>query len=101
MPSFASPFTGNINRKMTDIELMQALRMDIASELEAIFLYDSHLHATDNPMAREVLKNIRDEEKAHIGELVTLLCQLNPDESQHFMKGQREVENLGLGNLII
>ena len=42
MPSFPNPFAGNVDRKMTNTELMQALRIDIAGELEAIFLYDAH-----------------------------------------------------------
>ena len=37
MPSFPNPFAGNVDRKMTNTELMQALRIDIAGELEAIF----------------------------------------------------------------
>ena len=50
MPSFANPFAGNVDRKMTNEELMQALRLDIAGELEAIYLYESHYLATDNPV---------------------------------------------------
>ena len=33
MPSFANPFQGNVDRKLTNAELMQALRLDIAGEL--------------------------------------------------------------------
>lgn len=49
MPNFANPFQGNVDRKLTNAELMQALRLDIAGELEAIFLYDAHYLATDDP----------------------------------------------------
>ena len=38
---------------------MQALRLDIAGELEAIFLYEAHYLATDDPVARMVLAVIR------------------------------------------
>ena len=31
MPNFANPFQGNVNRKMTNAELMQAIRLDIAA----------------------------------------------------------------------
>ena len=51
MPNFANPFQGNVDRKLTNAELMQALRLDIAGELEAIFLYDAHYLATDDPVA--------------------------------------------------
>lgn len=39
MPNFANPFQGNVNRKLTKEELIQAVRLDIAGELEAIYLY--------------------------------------------------------------
>ena len=38
MPNFANPFQGNVDRKLSNAELMQALRLDITGELEAIFL---------------------------------------------------------------
>ena len=31
MPSFPNPFAGNVDRKMTNAELMQALRIDIGA----------------------------------------------------------------------
>lgn len=94
MPSFANPFAGNVDRKMNEAELMQALRLDIAGELEAIYLYDSHAQATDDPRAKAVLEDIRDEEKIHMGELVTLMRALDPKEAAQFLKGQHEVEEL-------
>jgi len=94
MPTFADPFLGNINRKMTDQELAQALRIDIAGELEAIFLYDSHANATDNPVAKAVLRDIRDEEKTHMGELITLMRYLDKNEYELFADGEKEVKEL-------
>jgi rubrerythrin len=94
MPSFANPFTANVERKMTKDELMQALRLDIAGELEAIYLYDAHVQATDDPKAKAVLSDIRDEEKIHMGELITLMRHLDPKEAKQFLKGQKEVEEL-------
>ena len=82
MPSFANPFQGNVDRKLTNAELMQALRLDIAGELEAIFLYDAHYLATDDPVAKAVLADIRDEEKVHMGELITLMRHLDPREAE-------------------
>ena len=100
MPSFANPFAGNVDRKMTNEELMQALRLDIAGELEAIYLYESHYLATDDPLAKAVLSDIRDEEKAHMGELVTLMRYLDPKETELFLEGEGEVmeelEELGI-----
>lgn len=92
MPSFANPFVGNVDRKMTNAELMQALRLDIAGELEAIYLYESHYLATDDPAAKAVLADIRDEEKAHMGELITLMRHLDPAETAFFLDGEGEVQ---------
>lgn len=91
MPNFANPFQGNVNRKLSNAELMQALRLDIAGELEAIFLYDAHYLATDDPLAKAVLADIRDEEKAHVGELITLMRHLDPREAELFLDGENEV----------
>lgn len=100
MPSFANPFAGNVPRKITKSELIQAIRLDIAGELEAIFLYDAHVLATDDAVAKTVLSDIRDEEKAHVGELMALLRHLDPAEAEHFASGEGEVkemlEQLGL-----
>ena len=46
------------------------------------------------------MADIRDEEKAHVGELMTLLRHLDPAEADHFAAGEAEVkemlEELGL-----
>lgn len=94
MPNFANPFQGTVPRKMTNAELMNALRLDIAGELEAIFLYDAHVQATDDPAARAVLGDIRDEEKAHVGELITLMRHLDPQEAEAFFEGENEVHEM-------
>ncbi len=94
MPNFANPFQGNVDRKLSNAELMQAIRLDIAGELEAIYLYESHYLATDDPAAKAVLSDIRDEEKAHVGELITLMRYLDPKETDFFLSGQSEVKEM-------
>lgn len=96
MPSFVNPFAGNIKRKITKEELIQAIRLDIAGELEAIYLYDAHVLATDDEVVKKVLGDIRDEEKAHIGELMALLRYLDPKEAEHFAEGENEVKEMML-----
>lgn len=91
MPSFANPFSGNIDKRMSKQELLQALRIDIASELEAIYLYDAHAHATDDPVAKKVLMDIRDEEVEHVGELMTLMRYLDPSVADLLKEGEGEV----------
>lgn len=94
MPSFANPFQGNVQRKMTKKELVQAVRLDIAGELEAIYIYDAHVQATDDERAIKVISDIRDEERTHVGELMTLLRILDPEEMAHFTSGENEVNEM-------
>lgn len=94
MPAFANPFQGNVERKMTKEELIQAIRLDIAGELEAIYVYDAHVQATDDEVAKAVISDIRDEEKAHVGELMTLLQTLDPKEAAFFASGASEVKEM-------
>ena len=93
MPEFANPYQGNV-KKMTDAELAQAIRLDIASELEAMFLYDAHSMATDNPLAKAVLADIRDEEMQHMGELLELLKHLDPKQAELLENGGEEVKEM-------
>lgn len=99
MPAFANPFQGNVERKLTKEELIQAIRLDIAGELEAIYLYDAHVQAIDDESAKRVIADIRDEEKAHVGELMTLLRTLDPQEAVFFASGETEVREMleGIG----
>lgn len=94
MPNFANPFQGNVNRKISKEELIQAIRLDIAGELEAIYVYDAHVQATDDPVAKAVISDIRDEEKTHVGELMTLLRHLDPNETTRFLAGEAEVKEM-------
>lgn len=100
MPNMPNPFGMKIPEKITKQELINAIRQDIVGELEAIFLYDAHAQATDDPRAKKILEDIRDEEREHVGELMTLLNILDPNEAQLFSNGQEEVkemmEELGL-----
>ena len=94
MPHFPDPFAANVPRKLSKEELIQAIRLDIAGEIEAIYVYDAHVQATDDPVAKKIIADIRDEEKAHVGELMSLLRILDPDETKHFEEGQREVQEM-------
>lgn len=94
MPAFPNPFSGNIDRKITKAELLQAIRIDMASELEAIYLYEAHALATDDPLVKKVLRDIRDEEKAHVGELTALMRYLDPDMTEHLLSGENEVKEM-------
>jgi len=93
MPEFGSPFSGlAADRKLTDEELVRAIRFMIAAEYEAIQLYMQLAESTDNALAIEVLKDIADEERVHAGEFLRLLHELAPDEEKFYAEGAAEVE---------
>ena len=94
MPAFTNPFSGNVDKKMNKDELTQAIRLDIASELEAIFIYDAHIQATDDQLGKKVLADIRDEEKVHVGELLTLLKHLDSTLAAKLTSGESEVAKM-------
>jgi rubrerythrin len=93
MPVFGSPFSGSASdRKLTDEELIRAIRFMVAAEYEATQLYMQLAESTDNKLAAEVLKDIADEERVHAGEFLRLLHELAPDEEKFYAKGAEEVE---------
>lgn len=65
-------------RKLTDTELAQAIRLDLEAELDAFNLYQSHIDATDNELAKKVLAHIRNEEREHAALFWALLRVLDP-----------------------
>ncbi len=93
MPDFGSPFSGLTNdRKLTDAELVRAIRFMVAAEYEATQLYMQLAESTDNKLAIDVLKEIADEERVHAGEFLKLLYTLAPDEEKFYANGAKEVE---------
>ena len=93
MPAFGSPFSGLAHdRKLTDAELIRAIRFMVAAEYEATQLYMQLAESTDNKLAKEVLKDIADEELVHAGEFLRLLHELAPDEKKLYAHGAKEVE---------
>jgi rubrerythrin len=95
MPEFASPFSGLAHdRKLTHEELVRAIRYMVAAEYEAVQLYMQLAESIDNELAKEVLKDIADEERVHAGEFLRLLKQLAPDEERFYQEGYEEVEEM-------
>ena len=93
MPDFGHPFSGMAkDRKLTESELVRAIRFMVAAEYEAIQLYMQLAESTDNKLAIAVLKDIADEEKVHAGEFLRLLKELDPEEEEFYKEGAEEVE---------
>lgn len=95
MPEFVNPFSGQVpDRKLTKQELIRAIRLNVAAEHEAIHLYMAHAGATDDPLAKEVLIDIANEEREHVGEFNRLLEILTGDEAKWLAEGREEVDEM-------
>lgn len=92
MALLGDPFIANLPRPLSDNELIQALRVDIAGELEAIIGYEAHVMATSNEKVKKVLTHIANEERRHVGELQQLLFMLSPVEQEYIQKGIQAVQ---------
>jgi rubrerythrin len=98
MPDFVDPFLGNVpQRTMNRQELIRAIRLNLAAEQEAVYLYTAHADATDHPLARKILLDIADEEREHIGEFEELLEILTGTEYAKIAEGQEEVREMAAG----
>jgi rubrerythrin len=95
MPEFGNPFSGMASdRKLTDSELIRAVRFMVSAEYEAVQLYMQLAESTDNKLAKDVLADIADEERVHAGEFLRLLHELAPDEQKLYDKGIEEVQEI-------
>lgn len=95
MPDFGAPFSGLANeRKLTNEELVRAIRFMVAAEFEAVQMYMQLAESTDNKFAMAVLKDIADEERVHAGEFLKLLHYLAPEEAKLYKKGAKEVDGI-------
>ncbi|MGB7538944.1 MAG: ferritin family protein [Anaerolineales bacterium] len=93
MPGFGSPFSGLANdRKLKNEELISAMRFMVAAEYEATQMYMQLADSIDNKLAKEVLKDVADEERVHAGEFLRVLYELAPDEKKFYAEGAEEVE---------
>ncbi len=95
MAEFVNPFSGVVSgQKLTDSELLRALRLTLAAEEEAVHLYESIADATDNKLAKAVLHDIANEERVHAGEFQRLINILAPEEEKFLAEGAEEVNEM-------
>ncbi len=91
MPEFATPFSSKkSDRKLTNEELIRAVRFSIASEYEAIQLYEELAESIDNEDAKKLLYEIAGDEKVHVGNFSYLLKLLSPDDERSLIEGKNE-----------
>lgn len=95
MPEFANPFSGNkCDKILSKNELVRAVRFSIASEFEAIQLYEQLHDSIENEEAKKLLIEISGDEKEHVGNLLRLLKILSPEEENYYKEGWREAADV-------
>ena len=95
MPKFCNPFSLLKNdRKLTNEELVRAIRFMISAEYEAIQLQQQTVESTDNKLAKVVFLDIANEEKERAGEFLRLLHELDAVEGKFCKEGYEEVEEM-------
>ena len=82
--------TGVESSGMVDFDTLQKARQDLIGEIQAVMEYDAHINTTNNRVAQETWKNIKNEELTHVGELLGLLNYLDPSQKQYVQKGFAE-----------
>ena len=92
MALLGNPFVANVPKQMSGDETAQALRVDIAGELEAIIGYEAHAMAINDERVKKILYHIADEERQHVGELQQLLYMICPREAEHTEKGKQKIQ---------
>lgn len=85
-----SPVELNRTKKFTKDEILMAIREDIAAEIDAINLYLSQAMLVDDNFVRSVLLDIANEEKVHLGEFLSVLEKLDPEQVKAIKKGRQE-----------
>lgn len=99
MPDFATPYSCKVSeRKLNKKELIRAIRFSIASEYEAIQLYEEIEESIDNTEAKRLLKEISEDEKKHAGNFLHLLEILAPKEQKFYETGMLEAQKIVKGN---
>ena len=72
-------------------DLLSLLREDLVGELQAINQYQSHISEITDESTKKVLESIRNEEKVHVGELLTLIESIDPVQHDNLVAGNAEV----------
>lgn len=81
-------------RKFSKEELAEALRLSVIAELDAINLYLQFARYVEDERYRKVFEDIAKEEKTHVGEFLTLLKSLDPEQVAELAAGAEEVKAL-------
>lgn len=80
------------DKPYTKEELMEALRLAISAELDAISLYEQMARFSQDENCKKMFLDVAREEKTHVGEFLALLLSLDAEQVNELKGGFREVE---------
>lgn len=80
-----------VAKKDIDNEL---LRIGMIAELDAVNLYEQLAEMAENKDIKKVFLEIAKEEKTHVGEFESLLLELDDEQAQELINGQKEVKDI-------
>jgi len=83
-----------VPKKLSKDEMIEALRLAIIAELDAINLYMQLARSIDDERIKRVFEDVAGEEKTHVGEFLALLKMLDEKQVKELEKGEREVKEL-------
>ena len=78
--------------KTKDVDI-QALRLSIISELDAISLYEKLAEIVQDKKIKKILLDVAKEEKTHVSEFETLLSMYDKEQSIENKNGKKEVSD--------
>ena len=82
------------DRKFTIDEIIEALRISIIAELDAVNLYLQFARACGDEKVRRVFEDVAKEEKTHVGEFLALLKTLDAEQASQLEAGEKEVKEI-------
>ena len=95
MPEFSTPHSvKKADTKFTESEMIRSIRFAIASEYEAIQIYEEMSENIDNKDAKTIIEEIITDEKVHVGNFLQLLKIIDPEEEKYYKEGYQETLDL-------
>jgi rubrerythrin len=79
---------------LTNKDLIQAIRLNIAAEHKAIHRYLVQVETVDHALAKAVLVDIANEKRVHLSELERLLDMLTGEGHKPVAEGRERVDEL-------
>ena len=73
---------------------LQMLRFSIIAELDATNIYEQFADITDNEKIRQVMLDVANEEKVHVGEFEKLMQEIDPDYERLEREGEEEIKDI-------